>query len=105
MTEIPVQTLDRGRGETSVIEPERVKSGAQLGMTATGVDDRFCILTLRIQILAIGLMIVDQNDVQDVHVYAIEHGIKSRITLGDVSMSVDRFESRQRAEISFSGVH
>src|SRR5579864_3892817 len=62
------------------------------------------VLQFGFQVLSIVVVVVDQQDVEDVHVKLIEHGEESRIALGhDVSMAVNRLESGEALETSLMG--
>jgi hypothetical protein len=92
LREIPVELSDRNAREICLAELEGVEARAKRSVTLALVDDAQRILQLRLHGLSIGIMIVYQKDVQNVHVQARQHRVEAPVAFGHVGVGIDRLE-------------
>jgi hypothetical protein len=57
-------------------------------------DNAQSILQLWLDSPSIGVMFVDQKDIENVHVQATQHCVEARIALGHMGVAIDGLECR-----------
>src|SRR5258708_6635215 len=90
--EVAIELSNRGCSKIRLAKLKRVETGAKRSMAVALANNAQGILQLLLQRLPVRVMVIDQKNVEDVHMQALKRCVETRVPSGNVSMSVDRIE-------------
>src|SRR5258708_26319722 len=97
--EVAIEFADCGCSKIRLAKLKRVGSGDKCGMAMALAHNAQRILQLLVERLPVWVMVINEKNVEDVHMQTLEHCVETRVPSGNVSVGVDRLKQGERPHL------